>query len=1022
MPKQIYTLNDFSGGLNNLKNSRDIGNNQFSDIQNAVVDMQGGIGISPRFKDYASTVPDIATTVPTAAGYGLGVFESDWEYTQTDATFYALGADELNGRGATWGTVVANDAPTDHGWDNSVDSWSASNWSVASNHAVKTSGDSNYIWYDSSDDSSYSNSLSAGETYRIIYTLSGSTSGAITFQLGNGAKSDEISDRKRSYIDLVAGAGTLTKILTITPTSAFNGTLDDIEVRLRHGGGANGGLFFSTTVDSAGDDVNVLTGWRWGNADDSSTNNVHLRALYPVGSWISISEAYVNQGAVLSAGSGASENMGPYQVIGSANAGASGSSLYLHRAVVTESNVKAKITLTKTTGETLILSADGSTGNIAVYTRVNPSQTWAIGDSGSPYANAIIDLRPARSANYSPPNHMMVKYYTANDAIRCCDTLKSNANVIKWFGFINFTQFQRTGGDVVRLGYEEHYNRLSPPYGGKVYTDSTSSVLADGTVNTEITNLPAGSGFSLFIKDSSDTGTYSLSTGQEFEFAQTFIYDGLQESLPKIYSETFVEADFTDDKAVDMRVIARGKTYNGRITGGRIYMRVKDSDDGWGLLLDMDLENGVRTSLDSEWMVWKIGPVSPFTNSSNDVPMYYVGTSGGSLQSQNPSIVTYEVINGYPADSKSNSFGDAAESWEHAIVANNRTFVCNVQYNEWPFVSGSLSPAPKRHPDRIMYSMPNRYDTFPDGNTIDAVRGDSDGYIALAEHADRLLAFKERSMQLINISSPSDANWFLEDSYKWMGVLHSEAVTKTPYGIVWMNPYGLYLYNGSSITNLIENTVDPSYWKPKITGSSILGYDPIKAHLLIQHNVSDSTTTGAIFDLKKNTYVKTANLITGTYTNMIVNPNDGNLFYGVKRASSDTTTQFDYYDGTDRTLTSALDNITFTTKDIDFGDPGTIKKVYKVIVSYKSNASIALYLKYYINGLNSSFGSATTFNTITADSASDWEIATFEITGGVVCQSFGLMFDTAAAGLTALDINDISIEFRVIGGRRVVAT
>jgi|TARA_R100000501_G_C2576465_1_gene81362 hypothetical protein len=115
MPKQIYTLNDFSGGLNNLKNSRDIGNNQFSDIQNAVVDMQGGIGISPRFKDYASTVPDIATTVPTAAGYGLGVFESDWEYTQTDATFYALGADELNGRGATWGTVIANDAPTDHG-------------------------------------------------------------------------------------------------------------------------------------------------------------------------------------------------------------------------------------------------------------------------------------------------------------------------------------------------------------------------------------------------------------------------------------------------------------------------------------------------------------------------------------------------------------------------------------------------------------------------------------------------------------------------------------------------------------------------------------------------------------------------------------------------------------------------------------------------------------------------------------------------------------------------------------------
>ena len=66
--------------------------------------------------------------------------------------------------------------------------------------------------------------------------------------------------------------------------------------------------------------------------------------------------------------------------------------------------------------------------------------------------------------------------------------------------------------------------------------------------------------------------------------------------------------------------------------------------------------------------------------------------------------------------------------------------------------------------DRIMYSMPNRYDTFPSFNFIEAAKGDADHYMAIESHADRLLAFKRNSMDIINISSPSDANWFLEDT------------------------------------------------------------------------------------------------------------------------------------------------------------------------------------------------------------------------------------------------------------------
>ena len=56
--------------------------------------------------------------------------------------------------------------------------------------------------------------------------------------------------------------------------------------------------------------------------------------------------------------------------------------------------------------------------------------------------------------------------------------------------------------------------------------------------------------------------------------------------------------------------------------------------------------------------------------------------------------------------------------------------------------------------------------------------------MAIESHADRLLAFKRNSMDIINISSPSDTNWFLEDTKNYMGVEAHVAVAKTQYGVV----------------------------------------------------------------------------------------------------------------------------------------------------------------------------------------------------------------------------------------------
>ena len=68
----MLTLNDFSGGINNLKDPRDIANNEAIDIQNFMVDKQGAI----RTRGAVASQGAIDNQTATAqGGYGLSVFE-----------------------------------------------------------------------------------------------------------------------------------------------------------------------------------------------------------------------------------------------------------------------------------------------------------------------------------------------------------------------------------------------------------------------------------------------------------------------------------------------------------------------------------------------------------------------------------------------------------------------------------------------------------------------------------------------------------------------------------------------------------------------------------------------------------------------------------------------------------------------------------------------------------------------------------------------------------------------------------
>ena len=89
MPKQYHVINDFSGGLNNKKDPRDIADNELSHIQNMSIDALGKIKTIGKFyahikdQDGATSfsspyyISEVASNISGSGGYGLFYFESD---------------------------------------------------------------------------------------------------------------------------------------------------------------------------------------------------------------------------------------------------------------------------------------------------------------------------------------------------------------------------------------------------------------------------------------------------------------------------------------------------------------------------------------------------------------------------------------------------------------------------------------------------------------------------------------------------------------------------------------------------------------------------------------------------------------------------------------------------------------------------------------------------------------------------------------------------------------------------------
>ena len=87
MPKQRLTIRDWSGGINNRQDPRDIRDNECSFIENMSIDALGKIKTIGKFyahskdQDGSTTlseyIPEVVANLNGGGGYGLFYFESD---------------------------------------------------------------------------------------------------------------------------------------------------------------------------------------------------------------------------------------------------------------------------------------------------------------------------------------------------------------------------------------------------------------------------------------------------------------------------------------------------------------------------------------------------------------------------------------------------------------------------------------------------------------------------------------------------------------------------------------------------------------------------------------------------------------------------------------------------------------------------------------------------------------------------------------------------------------------------------
>ena len=354
----------------------------------------------------------------------------------------------------------------------------------------------------------------------------------------------------------------------------------------------------------------------------------------------------------------------------------------------------------------------------------------------------------------------------------------------KQYRFVDRIHFEGTLSSETK--YQDWYLNdigLAPP------TDIAFDAAVDSGVSGD---LGAGLGWELGMTVTADGGEWPAGT---YIIACSHLYNDGQESELRIVDSNDADMPITaitDNASLTLSAKATGP-YNERISGGRIYTRIDETDGPWILLLDISITEGARATLSGGYNGWIVGATTATSY-----------TASGVSKQQNAD--TYEGLTGFSPDAKMEKFVDNNRYYDASVIAGNRTFLFGPRYKD---DGGKIV----HFRDRIIYSKINEHDVFPIGNFIDVVGSDAEDYVAGAVYGSDLLCFKQNTLYIIDITDPlrfvikQDQK---KGKYPFRGISRPAAMFETPHGLAWVNRYGMWLYNGAEIIDLLGDKIERS--------------------------------------------------------------------------------------------------------------------------------------------------------------------------------------------------------------------
>jgi hypothetical protein len=235
------------------------------------------------------------------------------------------------------------------------------------------------------------------------------------------------------------------------------------------------------------------------------------------------------------------------------------------------------------------------------------------------------------------------------------------------------------------------------------------------------------------------------------------------------------------------------------------------------------------------------------------------------------------------------------------------------------------------YPDRVYKSVQNQPDVYTKYDYLEVAPNDGESITALASYGDYLLEFKENTLYLINVTQDIE---YLEETYKFRGVWHENAICKTGKGLCWVNKYGLFLFDGKEILDLGMEKMDNMYWNTNINDPSI-AFDPVRNEVFLQMNKDGGE--GIRYNFDRDHFIKINHGNANLFNSMnLVTKKTGEivtLYEGNYSHSDDTklkTTNFMPLGGGPFT-----NYINIETKDHTFDDGSRRKDLKTVYVNYK---------------------------------------------------------------------------------------